>query len=693
MKTYSISFYAKKIVLTFLLVCAVTICSYGTATYTMSTANCSITANALQFDIVYTNTSSAGETIRFNSAVIRFTIPATFFNSGAGEAATASYVGSADPSVANFWVAGNGAAYGWTAASRLLNITTGTSVYNNSTCTAPSIPAGGSLTIGRFQLQLNATNWKSSQSAALAWVSTSTGNFYTNCATATTNLGKTLQTACTLTTPSGCTAPTLTAKANNTAGSLNLCSTSTLDLTANAVGGTGCATQLFAWSNGANYWNGTAFASAAAIYDATYDSISVPTVAGTYTATEQCSGNAGCAATASSVVVTVNPLPTPTISGNDYFCYGSSTTLNAGSYSSYSWSGGGISQTKSVSAVGNYTVTVTDNNGCTNTAQISVTENPEILGTDSSTNVLCMGSKTGSATVSASGGTPAFSYIWNTGETGSNVSALYAGNYTVTVTDSKGCTKTVSATITQPSTLLTLSIIKTNVRCGGKANGSASALASGGVTSYSYLWDDNSTAATRSNLPQGIYTVTVTDANGCSKTKSGTITQNNPLIVVALPLTPTTATANVSGGVSPYTYSWNSNPIQTIQTATGLITGQLYKVKVTDSKGCTRTDYTTPLRINSTNAPEMDDNFNIMINPNPSNGIAYATFTAPEDGAVSMEVFNAEGQLVNVAFTLNVVYGKLYSLDFNTQSWNAGIYTTRMIIGKHTAYGKLAVFH
>lgn len=163
-----------------------------------------------------------------------------------------------------------------------------------------------------------------------------------------------------------------------------------------------------------------------------------PTTNTTYTVTGV---NGVCSAT-DSVDVTVNPLPSVSISGALTYCVGATTTLDAGSFVSYLWSNGETTQTISATA-GSYTVTVTDSNGCSNTsAQVTVTEltlpTVAITGTLS----FCAG---GSTTLTASAGLS--SYLWSSGETTQAINVTSAGGYSVTGTDSNGCSNT-SATST-----------------------------------------------------------------------------------------------------------------------------------------------------------------------------------------------------------------------------------------------------
>ena len=168
-------------------------------------------------------------------------------------------------------------------------------------------------------------------------------------------------------------------------------------------------------------------------------------------------------------------------------------------------------------------VTVTDAGGCTGTTSATVTQPASALNaTASATNVACNGGATGAITLTPSGGTSPYTYDWGGGITTQNRTALAAGNYSVTVTDAKGCTQTISQTITQPSALA-LSVSKTDVSCTGGTDGAITLTVTGGTTAYSYNWGGGITTQNRSGLSAGTYSVTVTDANGCTASVSTTL--------------------------------------------------------------------------------------------------------------------------------------------------------------------------
>lgn len=151
----------------------------------------------------------------------------------------------------------------------------------------------------------------------------------------------------------------------------------------------------------------------------------------------------------------------------------------------------------------------------------------------------------------------------------------------------------------QPTCNLSVNISAVDVSCYGGSDGSAAVMVSGGTMPYSYLWsmDSSMTSQVATGLPAGSYSITVTDTTGCSITAGFIISQPlAPLSVSASGTDPGcssgvngSATANVSGGTTPYSYSWNTDPAQTTATATGL-SGGIYVVTVTDLNGCIASD-------------------------------------------------------------------------------------------------------
>jgi len=267
----------------------------------------------------------------------------------------------------------------------------------------------------------------------------------------------------------------------------------------------------------------------------------------------------------------------------------------------YLWSPtGGNSATSIASPAGTYTCATSDAHGCKINSIITITEPPAIIGTIAQVNVLCNGSNTGSATITASGGTGALSYSWSPfGGAATTATSLTAGLYTCVVNDAVGCNSGFSVTITEPTTLTATS--SSNVSTCGNPNGSVTATGNGGNGPYAYSWTPGgASTATATGLAAGTYTCVVTDANGCTASVNATIVnQGGPTVALGVVTNVTcfgicngTAAVTVTGGTGVITYSWTPSG-GTIANATGLCPG-IYTCTVTDANGCS-TSTTTPI--------------------------------------------------------------------------------------------------
>ena len=328
---------------------------------------------------------------------------------------------------------------------------------------------------------------------------------------------------------------------------------------------------------------------------------------GTYTVTV--SANNGCLTNSATVTlvqsnggINLNPVITPVS------CYGGnngSIQVNAsggsGSFS-YLWNPNlGNTNTISNLTAGSYTVTVTDQAGCTISATYAVSQPAQLSVTPSQTNVLCNGGATGSASVNVSGGAGSYQYSWSNGA--GNVSTannLNAGSYTVTVIDGNGCTISQTFTITEPSGLSVSIPTQNHPSCFGGSNGSLTALGNGGLTPYAgYSWSNGTTGTTNASLSSGTYTVTLTDYNGCTATATATLI-NPAQLTISI-----TQTGDVScfggndgfievtssGGTGNLSYAWTpggftTEDIQNIGAAS-------YSVIVSDQNGCSATAQVT----------------------------------------------------------------------------------------------------
>lgn len=303
--------------------------------------------------------------------------------------------------------------------------------------------------------------------------------------------------------------------------------------------------------------------------------------------------------------------PTIAMSGTGVNCYGQSTgtalvniSNGSGSYT-ITWSNGANSTSINGLAAGTYTVNVKDNvSGCSVVGAYVVNSPDPIAVSQTITNVNCRSQATGAIDITVTGGTTPYSYLWSTGATTQDVTNLPAGNYTVQVTDAKGCTFNKNFTVTQPAQAVSASGVVTNASCFASATGAIDADVWGGTPPYSYSWSNSALTQDVGGLTAGNYTLTITDAKLCTLIQPFNVTQ--PTI-----LTGTMSTTSVlcngestgsvsvspSGGTAPYTCSWQNSTTLFSETGTTLsnIPADTYQVTVTDAKGCS---FTTTATVN-----------------------------------------------------------------------------------------------
>lgn len=365
----------------------------------------------------------------------------------------------------------------------------------------------------------------------------------------------------TVTNALGCSASTDTAITVLPGAIPNITGPPTLCTGSNGLLDAGGVFSTYLWSNGA-----------------TSQTISVPP--GTYTVTV--TNTSGCTGTDTYTINTSTNL-TPTITTTP-ICGATNGTLDVGSYTTCLWSNGQTTHNISVSTPGTYTVTVTDSNGCSGSASVTMNSFPAPVPVITGNDTICTGQNT---TLSAG----AFnSYLWNSGATTDSINVSAGGTYTVTVTNSAGCTGTANLLVTLIAAP-TPSITGVNAVCAG-----GSSVLDAGPGFASYLWSNGATTQTINVTSTNTYTVTVTNAGGCSGTDAFLFTVNpNPVPVI------TGQTSICSGNnASLNAGSFNSYLWNTGSTSNPLSTGSpgVYTVTVTNGAGCTGTD-TVTVAVNS----------------------------------------------------------------------------------------------
>ncbi len=473
--------------------------------------------------------------------------------------------------------ASGGTSYAWsngtnTAANTVTPTTTTTytvTVTNAAGCTAtatrtvtvntvPNAAVTGTNTICNG----GSTTLTASGGGTYLWSNTSTTAAITVSPTATTTY------TVTVTNASGCTATatrTVSVGSNPTAavtGNNVLCAGESTVLTAS--GGTS-----YLWSNGGNI---TA-------------SITVsPSITTTYTVTV--TNAAGCTATATRTV-TVNPSTIAAINGNNAVCAGESTILSASGGTSFLWSNGDntASITVAPTTTTTYTVTATNAAGCTASTSTTVSVGAIPTATIAGDTEICAGENT---VLTAAGGD---TYTWSNGSTDADiiVNPTSATSYTVTVTNIAGCTATASVQV-NVNTAASTNIIAQNTACSGTT---VSLIASG---TGDFIWSNgvqtplNQLVATTTT----VFTVTLTDANGCTSTDTHTLTVNDsPVFSNTIQSDETCDYANdgnidltISAGQTPFSFLWSNTA--TTEDLTNLEAGT-YTCTVTDANACTAT--------------------------------------------------------------------------------------------------------
>ncbi|MEL6254308.1 MAG: ThuA domain-containing protein [Bacteroidota bacterium] len=262
------------------------------------------------------------------------------------------------------------------------------------------------------------------------------------------------------------------------------------------------------------------------------------------------------------------------------------------------WSSGQTDSLATGLMAGIYRVIVSDANGCQDSIDVNVNNNiPWSLNLIQTSDIDCFGDSTGGLSVEILNGigSEPYSFLWSNGATDSSLINLPAASYTVTVTDKDACQASVSINLQEPDSLNLQLNIQSAISCFGANDGIVNAILSGGTTPYTYAWSNGQSGATNNPAGTGMLSLTVTDANGCTKTDSILLSEPTALAInfqIQTPiscngLTDGVVEATPIGGTLPYTYIWANG--QNTSTSSSLGVGWQV-LQIQDGGGCTFTD-------------------------------------------------------------------------------------------------------
>ena len=324
-----------------------------------------------------------------------------------------------------------------------------------------------------------------------------------------------------------------------------------------------------------------------------------------------------------SFTVTIHPTPILDLAPTDVSCFGFAdgmidlTVTNGTAPYDYDWSNGAEIEDISGLQPGLYSVTVTDVNGCSASAEIMISQPDQLVLNKLVSDVSCHGGSDGLIDLTVSGGVQPYNFQWNTGPTSEDLSGLSIGTYTVTIRDANECEISNTTVIHEPDSLLIQHSV-TGATCNA-ANGSVNVQVTGGVTPYSYDWSNGSGNANLTNVVGGTYTLIVTDANQCTATLTVEVPSGSNLEGYVITNDVTcyrggngSATVIVEDGNAPFEFLWAGG--ETDNSIENLTAGE-YWVMVTDVFGCQMTinfDINEPHElILELSSPEQIEGFNV----------------------------------------------------------------------------------
>lgn len=356
----------------------------------------------------------------------------------------------------------------------------------------------------------------------------------------------------------------------------------------------------------------------------------------------------------------------------------------------YLWDFGGTNAIETGMEPGTYVVTVTDQQGCVKTGEVSVGQ-AEISTELRAVMVGCSGVDDGMAEIVIYQGTSPFSILWSTGATSQQIQNLAPGDYSVQITDAKNCTDYYEFIIEQDTIIYSLN--KFDVSCYGYANGYAYVIIESGVMPFTIEWSDGYIGWQNSNMEAGEYSVSITDSLGCFVTEDFTIIEPEGM-TLSINTTPDnpdtpegegTATVNVIGGVPPYYFQWNDPYYQTNQTAINLVSGE-YGVAVRDANNCSLSEAGFVTYVNGVTQHQIKEM--IKVYPNPSKSVVNIDCRSLLDEDLTIRLFSQMGVQERI-MKLNTVSEDIIKMDIANLS--PGIYIMQIMTLETSAVWKVTV--
>lgn len=266
-------------------------------------------------------------------------------------------------------------------------------------------------------------------------------------------------------------------------------------------------------------------------------------------------------------------------------------TITGGGTYTFLWSDGKTTQNNENLSGGNYSVEVSDENGCKVILNSTINEPPAVILSADVTDVSSCGGSDGAINLVVSGGTAPFTFAWDNGATTADLTGIVAGIYTIVVTDGAGCANTLAITVNSPPTFTAIAVVTDVTTCNG-ADGAISIDITDGTAPFTFSWNNGATTQNLTGLVAGTYRVIITDASGCTLEIEENVTEPAGFTLTATTTTPSCTGADgaidleVTGGTAPFTYTWNNG--ETTEDLAGLAVGS-YDVTVTDVNSCSAT--------------------------------------------------------------------------------------------------------